>query len=57
MFVDDKYYLCLCTRYQTTVEVSATTQETLVNNGEEKPKQVFKEVTSDSKHLQCGKNN
>lgn len=41
------------------MEVSAAIQETSLNNGEAKPKQVFKEVTSDSniKHLQCGGNN
>ncbi|XP_039645973.1 LIM domain-containing protein isoform X3 [Perca fluviatilis] len=35
----------LVARYQTTVEVSAAIQETSLNNGEAKPKQVFKEIT------------
>ncbi|XP_051266527.1 LIM domain-containing protein isoform X4 [Dicentrarchus labrax] len=35
----------LVARYQTTVEVSTSFQETLVNNGEAKPKQVLKEIT------------
>ncbi|XP_035475203.2 LIM domain-containing protein isoform X1 [Scophthalmus maximus] len=35
----------LVSRYQTTVEVSVSTQAKSVNNGEAKPKQVLKEIT------------
>ncbi|XP_040922243.1 LIM domain-containing protein [Toxotes jaculatrix] len=35
----------LVARYQTTVKVSASTQATLANDGEAKPKQVLKEIT------------
>lgn len=35
----------LVARYQTTMEIKTSIQETLVNNGEAKPMQVFKEIT------------